>query len=114
MLDLGRTLIAAVEREPDALALVDGDVRLGYGAWFDRIRRVAGGLSGLGIKRGERLVVVLQNTAAVKTQILFFSFEMSQSVLLICTALLGFAIGVLTALLGVKKRRGPAQPELRA
>ena len=60
------------------------------------------------------LVVVLQNTAAVKTQILFFSFEMSQSVLLICTALLGFAIGVLTALLGVKKRRGPAQPELRA
>lgn len=56
------------------------------------------------------LVVVLQNTASVQTQILFFSFEMSQSVLLICTALLGFAIGVLTALLGVNKRRKSARP----
>ena len=61
MRDLGRTLIAAVEREPDAIAVVDGERRFDYAAWFDTVCRLAGGLDGLGLARGDRLAVVLQN-----------------------------------------------------
>ena len=38
MLDLGRTFLQSVERRPDRLALVDGDVRLTYAQWHARIR----------------------------------------------------------------------------
>lgn len=61
MFDLGRSLIAVVEREPDALAVVDGELRLNYANWFDRIRRVAGGLSALGLRRGDHLLIAMQN-----------------------------------------------------
>jgi 2-furoate---CoA ligase len=33
-LDLGRTFLAAVERSPDALAIVDGERRPSYAAWY--------------------------------------------------------------------------------
>ena len=45
MFDLGRTLLAVVERSPDALAIVDGERRLSYAAWYCEIGRVAGGLA---------------------------------------------------------------------
>ena len=61
MLDLGTTFIAAVEREPDAKAIVDGDVTLSYGEWLERIRGLAGGLVGMGLEPGDRVAVVLQN-----------------------------------------------------
>ncbi|MDQ2916326.1 MAG: AMP-binding protein [Pseudomonadota bacterium] len=61
MFDLGRTLLASVERSPRALAIVDGSLRLTYAQWLDRIERVAGGLSTLGLRRGDHLVTVLQN-----------------------------------------------------
>src|ERR1700741_323190 len=61
MFDLGRTFLAAVERSPDATAIVDGDQRLGYASWYEEIARVAGGLKGLGLRRGARLAVILQN-----------------------------------------------------
>ena len=61
MYDLGRAFAASLEREPDALAVVDGDTRLTYGEWYRRIRAVAGGLDGLGLRRGDHLVTVLQN-----------------------------------------------------
>jgi 2-furoate---CoA ligase len=59
--DLGRTFVAAVEREPDAVAIVDGKIRLSYTDWFQRIRRVTGGLGCLGLGRGDRLLVILLN-----------------------------------------------------
>jgi 2-furoate---CoA ligase len=59
--DLGRTFLAAVERSPDAMAVADGAQRLSYAAWYAEIARVAGGLTALGIKRGDRLAVILQN-----------------------------------------------------
>ena len=61
MLDLGRTFLQSVERSPNATAVVDGDLRLSYAEWFEKIRRVAGGLAGLGLKHGDHLLVVLQN-----------------------------------------------------
>ena len=61
MLDLGTGFVASVERSPDATALVDGALRLTYAEWFDRVRRVAGGLAAQGLARGDHLVVVLQN-----------------------------------------------------
>ncbi|MDR5808925.1 AMP-binding protein [Caballeronia sp. LZ019] len=61
MLDLGRTFLQSVERSPDALALVDGEVQLTYAAWHRVILNVADGLRVLGLQRGDRLLVVLQN-----------------------------------------------------
>jgi 2-furoate---CoA ligase len=61
MFDLGRTFLAAVERSPDAIAIVDAKRRLSYAAWHAEIARVAGGLAALGLKHGDRLAVILQN-----------------------------------------------------
>ena len=61
MTDLGRVLIAAAERTPRALAVVDGERRFDYAAWLDTVARVAGGLGGLGLRPGDRLAVVMQN-----------------------------------------------------
>ena len=61
MLDLGRTFLQSVERRPQRVAIVDGDVRLSYAQWFERIGSVAGALAGLGLSRGDHLAVVLQN-----------------------------------------------------
>jgi 2-furoate---CoA ligase len=61
MLDLGRSFLASVERSPDQLALVDGDLRLTYGEWFGRVAAVAGGLQEIGVQRGDHLVALLQN-----------------------------------------------------
>jgi 2-furoate---CoA ligase len=61
MLDLGRSFLASVERSPDQLALVDGDLRLTYGQWFERVRAVAGGLEDIGLRHGDHLVALLQN-----------------------------------------------------
>ena len=61
MTDLGRVLIAAAERTPRALALVDGAARFDYAAWLETAARVACGLDGLGLRPGDRLAVVMQN-----------------------------------------------------
>ncbi|MDB5798009.1 MAG: 4-chlorobenzoate--CoA ligase [Paucimonas sp.] len=61
MLDLGRSFMASVERNPGACALVDGDCRLSYEQWYARIQALAAGLAGLGLRRGDHLVVILQN-----------------------------------------------------
>jgi 2-furoate---CoA ligase len=61
MFDLGRTFLAAVERSPDATTVVDGKRRLSYASWYEEIARVAGGLTALGLWRGDRLAVILQN-----------------------------------------------------
>jgi len=67
MLDLGSTLLAAVERDPDALAIVDGERRTTYAQWFEEVGRVAAALTALPIERGERLVVALQNRHEMAT-----------------------------------------------
>ena len=67
MLDLGRTFLQSVERSPHALAVVDGEQRLTYIEWYERIQRAAAGLSALGLERGDRLLLVLQNRIEMAT-----------------------------------------------
>lgn len=67
MLDLGRTFLQSVERNPDAIAVVDGDTRLTYAAWLEQILRVAQGLNELGLGHGDHLLVVLQNRLEMAT-----------------------------------------------
>ena len=61
MLDLGTSFLASVARDPERLAIVDGDLRLTYREWLARISSVAAGLEALGFRRGDRLLTVLQN-----------------------------------------------------
>ena len=61
MTDLGRTLIAAAERNPRAPAVVDGERRFDYAAWLDTVARLCAGLGSLGLGRGDRLAVIMQN-----------------------------------------------------
>ena len=61
MLDLGRSFAAVVERDPDALAIVDGGLRLSYREWLGRIASATAGLRALGLHPGDHLVTVLQN-----------------------------------------------------
>jgi len=49
------------------------------------------------------LIVVLQNTAAVETQILFFTLTLPRALLLFLTFLIGFILGLVVMLTG--KRR---------
>jgi uncharacterized integral membrane protein len=52
------------------------------------------------------LIVVLQNTQAVETHLLFLTVTMPNAALLFGTSIIGFAIGVLTAghIVSVAKR----------
>ena len=61
MLDLGTSFLASVERDPKALALVDGDVRLTYEAWYVKISSLVAAFDDLGLKAGDHLITVLQN-----------------------------------------------------
>jgi 2-furoate---CoA ligase len=61
MLDLGTSFLASVARDPEALAIVDGDVRLNYRDWYRTISALVAGFDELGLKPGDHLVTVLQN-----------------------------------------------------
>jgi 2-furoate---CoA ligase len=60
-MDLGTTLAQSCARDPDAVAVVDGDTRLSFAAWYDHIRATAGGLHGMGLARGDHVVAVMPN-----------------------------------------------------
>jgi 2-furoate---CoA ligase len=64
---IGRALRVAAERDPAGLALVDGSIRLGFGAWSARINRVANALATLGIVRGDRVAVLMRNREETAT-----------------------------------------------
>jgi 2-furoate---CoA ligase len=61
MLDLGLSFVASVERDPNALAIVDGDLRLTYAEWYRRISSIVASLEALGLKPGDHVVTALQN-----------------------------------------------------
>jgi 2-furoate---CoA ligase len=62
MLDLGTGFLASVARDPQALALVDGEVRLSYTEWLSRISSLVGAFDRMGLKSGDHLLTALQNT----------------------------------------------------
>ncbi len=53
--------------------------------------------------------MIVQNTEAVETKLLFISISMPRAVLLFGTLLIGFALGVLTAGRIARKPKQPAQ-----
>ena len=61
MLDLATSFVASVARDPNALAVVDGDIRLTYADWYKRISAIAAGLDAIGLTPGDHLVTLLQN-----------------------------------------------------
>lgn len=61
MLDLGNSFLGSVERKPDALAFVDGPIRLTYAQAYERISALVAGFDELGLIPGDHLVTVLQN-----------------------------------------------------
>ena len=67
MLDLGRTLLYVTEREPDATAVIDGDVTLTYRDWLERTLRTVAGLDAIGLRHGDHLVAILQNRLEAAT-----------------------------------------------
>ena len=67
MPDLGRAFLAAAARSPTTCAIVDGDRRLDYAGWLDRIYRAVAGLDALGLRPGDRLVTVLRNRLEAAT-----------------------------------------------
>jgi 2-furoate---CoA ligase len=64
MLDLGGSFLAAVSRSPETTALVDGNLRLTYAAWYRRISALVAGLNDMGLSSGDKLLTVLQNNHA--------------------------------------------------
>jgi 2-furoate---CoA ligase len=67
MLDLGLSFLISVEREPHALAIVDGQIRLSYQDWLQRILPIVTGFKELGLKKGDHIVTVLQNRLEAAT-----------------------------------------------
>src|SRR5215471_21769560 len=67
MLDLGTSFLASVARDGDALAIVDGELRLSYRDWYRGISALVAGFDALGLKPGDHLVTLLQNRAEAAT-----------------------------------------------
>src|ERR1700689_2981679 len=67
MLDLGTSFVASVARDPGALAIVDGGIRLTYAQWYARISSLVASFDRLGLKPGDHLVTALQNCEAAAT-----------------------------------------------
>ncbi|WP_024508922.1 AMP-binding protein [Bradyrhizobium sp. ARR65] len=61
MLDLGSSFVASVARDPDALAIVDGALRLTYRQWYGRISSLVASFDRIGLKPGDHVLTVLQN-----------------------------------------------------
>lgn len=77
-MDLGTAFEAAVARQPNSLAFVDGDVRRDFVSWQHDILRVAAGLSDLGLTRGDHLVCIMKNCYEMAT--LYWACQMLAAV----------------------------------
>ena len=61
MLDLASSFIASAARDPQTIALVDGELRLTYRQWYDKISALVASFERLGLKPGDHVVTLLQN-----------------------------------------------------
>ena len=60
-MNIAGLLTEPIARAGDRLALVQGGRTLTYRALGDRVARLAGGLAGLGLRRGDRIVLLMPN-----------------------------------------------------
>jgi putative membrane protein len=56
------------------------------------------------------VIIILQNTEAVETRILFFSITMPRAILLMGTVCIGFALGILVSFFAKRKDTPPDLP----
>ena len=61
---IGDWIERRADRKPGAVALIDGDNgrRLSYGALREAVAELAGGLYELGVRRGDRIAVLMENS----------------------------------------------------
>ena len=66
-MDLGTAFAVSVRRQPDAVAVVDGERRRTFAQWNAEIRAAAGALARIGLKAGDHLAVVMRNRYEMAT-----------------------------------------------
>lgn len=64
----------ATERTPDKLAIVEGDMRLTYREWGERVETFARHLADLNIGKGDKVAIYLENTEVYATA--FFALQL--------------------------------------
>ena len=84
---LGRLLDQSAERFPDAPALAYGEARWTYRELLSQVNRLAGGLASLGVRRGDRVLMVLPNCPEYVTT--FFAVQKLGAVLVNAGPLMG-------------------------
>ena len=62
-------LLAAAERHPDREAVVAGDARVTYAQLAEAVDRCAGGLAAAGVRRGDRVAVIMPNSVGAAVAI---------------------------------------------
>ncbi len=73
-MDLGTLFHFAVQRHPNAEAIVDGRIRRSYEHWYADIRAAAGGLQAMGLRAGDHFAVVMRNR--YETATLYWACQM--------------------------------------
>jgi fatty-acyl-CoA synthase len=74
MLTITSLLLQSVEKYPNRAALVHGERRWTYGAWYARIQRLAGALAELGVRPTDRVAFYLYTSEASATT--FFACQL--------------------------------------
>jgi len=104
MLDLGTSFVASVARDPSAVAIVDGDLRLTYAQWYGRVSALVAGLNEIGLRPGDHLVTALQNRFEAAT--LHWACQLAGIVISLIGVLTIILRGDFSALAGIRPNKG--------
>tara|TARA_Y100001960_G_scaffold318746_1_gene389035 strand:+ start:2124 stop:3671 length:1548 start_codon:yes stop_codon:yes gene_type:complete len=66
-MDLGNIFDSTVARQPASLAFIDGCLRREFSSWQLDVRRIACGISKLGLRKGDRLLCITENSYEMAT-----------------------------------------------
>ena len=67
MFDLGTTILASAEKNPNEIAIAGIDYKFTYSEWFKKIDALSGSLKYLGLKKKEKVITLLQNNFEAST-----------------------------------------------
>ena len=67
MLDLGSSILSSTERIPNSLAIRDKNTKLSYFEWFQKIDALSGSFKSLGLRKGDKIITLLQNNIEAAT-----------------------------------------------